>query len=159
LFILRNLQLVEQGIEVLEAAFPKLAVSLQQFGCLRKRFGLESPRTALRVPAARNQACTLKYSKVLGDRGLAHCERFSQFKHGRLTCGEPRQDRASRGIGKGCERCVKTLRRFITSKFYNHLVIIRGLAKTVKAQGFIVPPANCSVAGCLFAWLPINGEY
>jgi len=63
-FFLVGLQLVEQGIEALEAALQRPAVALQPFGGFRERLGLDPAGPPLRVAAARNQAGALQDLEV-----------------------------------------------------------------------------------------------
>src|SRR5260221_2748430 len=110
-FFLMALQLIEQRIEALEAAFPKPAVPLQPPARFRKRLRLEPAGTALRVAAARNQARALQHLEVLGDRGLTHRERLRQLRHRSLAGREAREDRPARWIGERGERRIETLGR------------------------------------------------
>ena len=114
LFLLR-LQLVQQGVEALEAPLPELAVALEPVGGLGERLGLEPARPPLRVAAARNQPGALEHLEVLGDRGLAHRERLGELRHRGLARREPGEDRPAGGIGERRERRVEAGRALVRS--------------------------------------------
>jgi len=72
MLFLFGFHLVEQGIQALEAALPKLAIAFQPLIGLPKRLGFEAARPALRVAIVRNQAGAFQHLEVLRDRRLGH---------------------------------------------------------------------------------------
>jgi len=76
MLFLFGFHLIEQGIQALEAALPKLAIAFQPLIGLGKRLGFEAARPALRVAIVRNQAGSLQYLEVLRDRRLSHLKRL-----------------------------------------------------------------------------------
>ena len=66
LMFLLSLQLIQQGVEALEAALPKPAVALQPCAGVCERLAFDPGRSALRVTAARDQPGALQHLQVLG---------------------------------------------------------------------------------------------
>src|SRR5262249_54151874 len=123
--LLLGFQLVQQVVEALEVGLPDLTDPLQPFRGLGERLGIDPARPALGVAATRDQARALQNAQVLGDSGLAHCERLSQLHHRCFTRREPIKDRASGRIGQGREGPAEAFGRVhsTTYWFYNSMVI------------------------------------
>src|SRR5438552_18244187 len=117
-------QLVEQCLGTLVSAHPQPAIALEPLGGVGERLRHEPPWPPLCVPAAPYEAGALEDLQVLRDRGLADGERLRQLRDRRLPRGEPRQDRAPRGIGERGERRVEA------PLVNNHMVIYKGRRPT-----------------------------
>src|SRR5207245_9014675 len=102
-------ELIEQGIEALEAALPETAVALQPRGGFRERLGLEPAGPSLGVAAVGHQAGSLQHLEVLGDRRLAHREWPGQLRHRRLPRRAPGEDGAPRRIGECREGRIEAM--------------------------------------------------
>ena len=76
--------------------------------------------TEVRVTAARDKARPLQHLQMLGDRRLAHGERFGQLVHRRLAERKASEDGAPGRIGKGSEGSVETGRG---KHFHNRSVL------------------------------------
>src|SRR6185369_7577473 len=72
---LLGLELGQQFVEPIEAAFPELAVGLQPRVSLCEWPREDSARSALRIAPSRDEPCLLQHLEVLRDGRLAHGER------------------------------------------------------------------------------------
>jgi hypothetical protein len=73
------------------------------------------------VDFAVEQAGGFKDAQVLGDRGQRDVEGRGKFGDGSFAAGQPREDGAPRGIGKGPERRIE--RSVVAGdRIVNHMV-------------------------------------
>src|SRR5215813_3819509 len=93
-FALHRLHLVEQCVEVLVPPFPELTIVLKPLRHFGQRFGLQLPRSSLRIATARDQTGPLQHLEVLRNGRLAHLKRLSQLQNRSLAERQPRQDRS-----------------------------------------------------------------
>ena len=102
-----------------------------------ERLRLDAARAPLRVAAAGDQAGALEHLQVLRDGRLAHVERLGELVHGRLAEGQPREDRAARGVGQCEEGRVQAVGAAHTKpiRLYNHKVIYESTARQAPAFG------------------------
>src|SRR5215475_512650 len=108
LFLLR-LQHLQITVEAIEPLFPEPSVFLEPFISFPERAYIDSAGAHLRVPAARDEPCTLENFQVFGNRRQAYVERLGKLQHGGLAKCEPRENRPPRGIGKGREGVAETI--------------------------------------------------
>lgn len=67
------------GIQVIEPALPLTPKRLNPIGSIFQSAYRKLAWSPLGIPAARNQACALKNSKVFGDGRLAQMKRLHEF--------------------------------------------------------------------------------
>src|SRR5690606_7384136 len=84
---------------------------------------------ALTVLPDGDEPSPLQHPEVLRDRGLTDQERLGELRDRRFAFGEPREDRASRRVCEGQERCAQAVgcihrhRQSITLSFNNRMVM------------------------------------
>jgi len=107
LLFLFTLERCEQGIEILEAALPELAIVREPSSGFGEGPGFETGGAALGVATARNQAGALEDFEVFGDSGLAHGEGSGQLEDGGFSPSEAGEDGAARRVSEGREGGVE----------------------------------------------------
>src|SRR5688572_26202593 len=75
MFLLLGFQLLQVGVETIEARFPEGAIALGPFGDFLDWSGVDPARPPLGLAAARDQSGTLEHAQVLRDGRHAHVER------------------------------------------------------------------------------------
>jgi hypothetical protein len=102
----------EPPVEVVEAGRPEGAIPLEPLGGVAERLTSQPRRAELCCSAAFDQAGALEHSKVLGHRLDGNRKRLRELVDGRLTGGEPLEDRPPRRIrqrGEGRTQLINHL--------------------------------------------------
>src|SRR5881628_1746433 len=105
------LQFLEVAVQLVEALLPVAPVILDPVGDVLERIRLEPAGPPLRLAAALDQARALEHLQVLGNGGQADVEGLGQFQYRAFARGEPRKDRAPRGIGEGGKGAAEAIGR------------------------------------------------
>src|SRR5580658_5668038 len=103
------LQILQIGLETIEALLPEGAIMLQPIRGVLEWTRLEPTWSPLRLAATRDQPGAFQHFQVLGNAGKAHGERLGQFGDRGLAGRKSRQDRAPRGIGEGGEGAIEAI--------------------------------------------------
>jgi hypothetical protein len=102
-------------------AFPEDAIRLNPGGGVLHRSWSKAAAVDAAVDFAVEQAGGFKDAQVLGDRGQRDVEGRGKFGDGSFAAGQPREDGAPRGIGKGPERRIE--RSVVAGdRIVNHMV-------------------------------------
>src|SRR5438128_464933 len=109
--LLLRLQLLQVNVQAVETLLPKAAIFFEPIVDAFQRPRLDPAGPPLRFAPPRDQPGALQHLEMLGDGGAAHLEGLGEFADRRLTQGESREDRATRGIGEGCKRGAEAVRR------------------------------------------------
>src|SRR5262245_29994026 len=94
---------LDVALQRVELAGPECAVGLDPFGCFAHRRGVQLTAADASIADALDQAGALEDAKMLGDGGARDAEWRSEIADGGFAAGEPRENGASRGVGKGGE--------------------------------------------------------
>lgn len=100
-----GLQLVEEGVQALEVAFPKAPVSLQPNLKLLERLGPQGVNPALRVDANVNQPGITEHAQVFGDLRLAETQAADHVPDGPRAVTQELDDQEAVGFGERSECC------------------------------------------------------
>jgi hypothetical protein len=96
-------------IEAVEATLPCSPGVLGPCADLDQGLGPQSAWAPLPISAATDQTRLFEDLQVTGDGREADGERLGQLEDGRLTVGQPAQDRATRGVRQGGEDSVEPI--------------------------------------------------
>jgi hypothetical protein len=111
------LQLIGQiFMESVEALFPEGAMMCDPVGGGVQWPRIETAAVNSSLPAALHEPGLFQDFQVLRDRGQRHVERLREIRDARLAEREPREDGATRRVGKGGERPVER------AQIVNHIV-------------------------------------
>src|SRR5207245_1353897 len=105
----------ESLVEAVEAVVPEAAVGRQEVCGLLQRLAAQPRGPKLRRAPALDQARALEHREMLRHRLNADRKRLRQLVHGRLTVGEPLEDRATRGVGEGGEGRAELVCRHVVT--------------------------------------------
>src|SRR4249920_3334911 len=92
---LLRLHLTEERVQPVESALPELAIPLHPAGHVAQPLRVQMAGTPLRVPALDHETRLLEHLEVLGHPRQAHVEGPRELRHGRVTLGQPGEDRPS----------------------------------------------------------------
>src|SRR4029077_16389463 len=94
------LQLLQVGIQAIEALVEETPVMAEPVGDVLERARLDAARPPLRLTAARDQAGAFQHFEVFGNRREAHGERLGKLGHRGFAQSEPRQNGPAGRIGQ-----------------------------------------------------------
>src|SRR6516165_324860 len=107
LVMILRLQLLQIGVQAVEAFVEKASVMAQPIIDVLESARLDTARPPLRLAAACDQAGALKHLQVLRDRRKSHGERLGEFGHRGFAQGEPRQNGPASRVGERGEDGVQ----------------------------------------------------
>src|SRR5438270_7460358 len=137
-------------VQAVEALFPEPPVIFDPIGGAPERRRVEPAGSPLRCAAARNEPGARQPLQMLRHRGQAHRERLGQFADGRLSRGEPRQDRSPRRVGQCRKGFAQSIghRRYLSDRLINSLAkyyprkLMSTRAVTLLFRGLATPRAG-----------------
>src|ERR1700749_593147 len=93
--------LLEVLLQPVQRSAPEAFVQIEPLARTRKRIGLQAAAPVLAIAFAFDERGFFEHLQMPRDGGKRNPEGLRQIAHGRVSGGQPRQDRAAGRVGEG----------------------------------------------------------